>query len=345
MPRDFIKLCWGFGYDSSTDDYKVIVGFGEGNHRTRFHVLTLKSNIWKLIGDIKYKLKFPSDYRPGILCKGSLHWFMNDRKNNKVIISFDLSLEEFNEIPQPHDLLYNYEEHNILGFIESLCIYDAGPRSICVISFCYTTSVGIRAEVPVKMPPRRNRPLTEAYEQEFNRGSEGEELENPFFDSDGSSSDEQPDRPRRNQMEDNRRWESGMRVNIPEFDGNTLNLKGFFDWLVAVEEVFEFKDVPENKGVSLIATQLRGRASAWWQQLKLTRERIGNPRGTMSVKDYRTEFYQLIARNDIQETDDQLVSRYIGGLRVQIMDSVNMFDPVTLSDAYQRALAFEKHNL
>ncbi|GJY95271.1 putative nucleotidyltransferase, ribonuclease H [Tanacetum coccineum] len=66
--------------------------------------------------------------------------------------------------------------------------------------------------------------------------------------------------------------------------------------------------------------------------------------GTKSVEDYTTEFYQLIARNDIQETDDQLVSRYIGGLRVQIMDSVNMFDPVTLSDAYQRALAFEKQN-
>ncbi|GKG04342.1 hypothetical protein Tco_0314729, partial [Tanacetum coccineum] len=27
-----------------------------------------------------------------------------------------------------------------------------------------------RAEVPVKMPPRRNRPLTEAYEQEFEHG-------------------------------------------------------------------------------------------------------------------------------------------------------------------------------
>ncbi|GJS94328.1 putative nucleotidyltransferase, ribonuclease H [Tanacetum coccineum] len=66
--------------------------------------------------------------------------------------------------------------------------------------------------------------------------------------------------------------------------------------------------------------------------------------GTKSVEDYAIEFYQIIARNDIQETDDQLVSRYIGGLRVQIMDSVNMFDPVTLSDAYQRALAFEKQN-
>ncbi|GJZ39483.1 putative reverse transcriptase domain-containing protein [Tanacetum coccineum] len=66
--------------------------------------------------------------------------------------------------------------------------------------------------------------------------------------------------------------------------------------------------------------------------------------GTKYVKDYTTKFYQLIARNDIQETDDQLVSRYIGGLRVQIMDSVNMFDPAKLSDAYQRALAFEKQN-
>ncbi|GKE78711.1 hypothetical protein Tco_1544831, partial [Tanacetum coccineum] len=93
--------------------------------------------------------------------------------------------------------------------------------------------------------------------------------EYPLFEGDGSSSDEQPDRPRRNQREDNRRWESGMRVNIPEFDEKTLNPEGFIDWLVAVEEVF---DVPENKRVSLIATKLRGRASAWWQQLKLTRE-------------------------------------------------------------------------
>ncbi|GJW84129.1 putative reverse transcriptase domain-containing protein [Tanacetum coccineum] len=158
------------------------------------------------------------------------------------------------------------------------------------------------------MPPRRSRPLTEAYEKEFEqrvmarmeerldqfveqladrmndmmnprrrrdrnrRGSKGEESENLFFDGDGL-----------------------------EFDGNTLNPEGFIVWLVAVEEVFEFKDIPENKRVSLITTKLR-------------------------------------------ETNDQLVSRYIGGLRVQIMDSVNMFDPVTLSDAYQRALAFEKQN-
>ncbi|GJX84445.1 reverse transcriptase domain-containing protein [Tanacetum coccineum] len=168
----------------------------------------------------------------------------------------------------------------------------------------------------------------------------------------------QPDQQSSEWTEDNRHWESRMRVNIAEFDGDTLNSEGFIDWLVAVEEVFEFKEVSKNKRVSLIATKLCGRASAWWQQLKLTRQswkakshqleedekvhedfiphnyqrlmyqQLQNlKQGSKSVKDYTTEFYQLIAKNDIQETDDQLVSCYIGGLRALIMDSVNMFDP------------------
>ncbi|GKF03407.1 hypothetical protein Tco_0030330 [Tanacetum coccineum] len=65
------------------------------------------------------------------------------------------------------------------------------------------------------MNPRRRRDRN-------SRGSEDEESENPH-------------------------WEYGIRVNIPEFDGNTLNPEGFIDWLVAVEEVFEFKDVPEKQ--------------------------------------------------------------------------------------------------
>nr|GEZ45907.1 hypothetical protein [Tanacetum cinerariifolium] len=90
-----------------------------------------------------------------------------------------------------------------------------GP--ICVILFFSLPQLVSRAEVPVKMPPRRNRPLTEAYEQEFEQRvmarmppSLREESENPFFEGGGSSSDEEPDRPRRDQREDNRRWKSGM---------------------------------------------------------------------------------------------------------------------------------------
>ncbi|KAK0596911.1 hypothetical protein LWI29_020052 [Acer saccharum] len=112
----------------------------------------------------------------------------------------------------------------------------------------------------------------------------------------------------------------------------------------------EFKNVPANARVALVATRLRGHAAAWWQQIKLTRTRMGKSKITdwekvvrlRTVDDYTTEFYQLIVRNDIQETQDQLVSRYCGGLRAQIMEVVNLFDPITVSEAHQRALQIEK---
>ena len=60
------------------------------------------------------------------------------------------------------------------------------------------------------------------------------------------------------------------------------------------------------------------------------------------MDDYTTDFYQLIARNEIQEMEDQLVSRYIRGLKLQIQDTVNMFDPVNMSVAHQRTLMVKK---
>nr|GEV28673.1 hypothetical protein [Tanacetum cinerariifolium] len=190
-----------------------------------------------------------------------------------------------------------------------------------------------RVEVPVKMSPRRNRPVIEAYEQEFEqhvmarieerldqfvdqltdqmndmmnprrrkghncRGSKGEESENPFFKGDSSSSDEEPDRPKRDQTEDNR-------------------------------QVFEFKVVPENKRVSLIATKLHGWVFAWWKQLKLTRERVRKLRVTSWRK-----MKKLLREKFIPYNYQRLMYQWLQNLK-----------QVTLSDAYQRALAFERQN-
>ena len=69
-------------------------------------------------------------------------------------------------------------------------------------------------------------------------------------------------------------------------------------------------------------------------------QRLQNLRqGTKSVNDYTDEFYQLIARNDIMETEEQLTARFVGGLRMQIQDMVNMFDPRSVAEAHQKALA------
>ena len=76
------------------------------------------------------------------------------------------------------------------------------------------------------------------------------------------------------EVEDDRRWESGMKMEISEFKGGMV-AEEFLDWLSNVEEIFDFKEVPEHRRVKLVATRLRGRAMAWWQQTKLTRERMG----------------------------------------------------------------------
>ena len=106
--------------------------------------------------------------------------------------------------------------------------------------------------------------------------------------------------------------------------------------------------MPQDKRVSLVATKFKGRAAAWWQQLKQSRIRQSKSKintwekflkhmraaflphnymrtlyqqlhnlkqGTQSIDEYTREFYQLVARVDLADSEDQLVSRYIGGMR------------------------------
>jgi len=62
-------------------------------------------------------------------------------------------------------------------------------------------------------------------------------------------------------------------VEIPEYEGK-LDPEEFLDWLHTVERVFEYKDVPEDKKVKLVALRLRKYASLWWTNLLL--KELGN---------------------------------------------------------------------
>ncbi|GKA48100.1 hypothetical protein Tco_0741058 [Tanacetum coccineum] len=112
---------------------------------------------------INYEMEFLEVARPGVLCEGSLHWFMNDRRNTKVIVSFDLSRQEFNEIPQPDDLLYKWNDDGKLGFIEeSLCIYKHQVPSNLILGYGY--DVGEPLFRPMKWM-MRNYQVTGSWEQ------------------------------------------------------------------------------------------------------------------------------------------------------------------------------------
>ncbi|GJR52237.1 F-box protein CPR1-like protein [Tanacetum coccineum] len=114
----------GFGYDSFSDDYKVVLGKPES-----VQVLSLKTNVWRSLGKLEYLYyHFPTFV--GILCNGAIHWLMQEPKDKNtlkcVIVSFDLSTEKIKEIPLPeYDERFEVTLLSYLGIIdECLCIYD-----------------------------------------------------------------------------------------------------------------------------------------------------------------------------------------------------------------------------
>ncbi|KAL6123548.1 hypothetical protein ACLB2K_076069 [Fragaria x ananassa] len=93
---------YGFGYDFSTKDYKVIVGGGTGLFATKVAVLTLKTGSWRIVEG----LDFVSLRKDRCLLDGSLHWLGYERDNGDepTIVSFDLEKEEFEAVvplPRP----------------------------------------------------------------------------------------------------------------------------------------------------------------------------------------------------------------------------------------------------
>lgn len=59
------------------------------------------------------------------------------------------------------------------------------------------------------------------------------------------------------------------------------------------------------------------------------------------MEEYATEFFSMINRVDLQDSESQLVTRFIGGLRQHIQHTLNLFRPLSVSEAHQQALTVE----
>ena len=97
-------------------------------------------------------------------------------------------------------------------------------------------------------------------------GSRGEERTHGYASSEEEVSMRSP-WPRREAHLD-------FKVDIPEFEGQ-LDPDHFINWLQTVERVFEYKDIPDDKKVKLVALKVRRYASIWWQNIVSSRMRKG----------------------------------------------------------------------
>ncbi|XP_062155188.1 uncharacterized protein LOC133863244 [Alnus glutinosa] len=188
-----------------------------------------------------------------------------------------------------------------------------------------------------------------------------------------TSSDSTPPHPRNLRNHVFRR-DCDVKVDIPEFEGR-MQPDEFIDWLNTIEQIFDYKDVLDHNKVKLVAIKLRKHASIWWKHLKRQRERERKSRivtwvkmkkalkkkyfadhyrqdaflkfhnfrqNDLSVEAYTVEFDHSMMHCDIVEPEEQMVARYLGGLRLEISNIVQLQPYWTYNDVCKLALKVEK---
>ncbi|KAI0507969.1 hypothetical protein KFK09_014099 [Dendrobium nobile] len=66
--------------------------------------------------------------------------------------------------------------------------------------------------------------------------------------------------------------------------------------------------------------------------------------GTQTVEEYTENFFKLQARNNLDESEEKTVTRYLNGLKWTIQDQLNLHHVIKLDEAYRMALKIEKQH-
>ncbi|XP_057250722.1 uncharacterized protein LOC130591424 [Beta vulgaris subsp. vulgaris] len=194
--------------------------------------------------------------------------------------------------------------------------------------------------------------------------------------ADSSSSEEEEVFEEEQSEEDNKSFKHDYRVkaDIPLFYG-TMGVEEFLDWQIDVDRFFEVMEVLENKHVKMVAVRLKSTAAVWWDKLVMQwqRQRKGPVKtwrrmkqlmlerllpedyeqilykmykecvqGKRSVTEYTAEFLRFSERNDLRESKNQKVARYISGLKNSLQEKMGLQTVWTVAEASNLTLKAEQ---
>ncbi|XP_021861565.1 uncharacterized protein [Spinacia oleracea] len=144
---------------------------------------------------------------------------------------------------------------------------------------------------------------------------------------------------------------------LPEFVGGT-NPEDYLDWERRIDRLFDFKDLSDEKRCKYALLRLSKSASLWYEGLKAKRSRAGKEKLTsweslkrklrkryvpathklnvyrkiadlvqekLSVAEYIDEFEKLILMGELEENEEQKMSRFLRGLNRSIANSVELY--------------------
>ncbi|XP_050364945.1 F-box/kelch-repeat protein At3g06240-like [Argentina anserina] len=136
FPKYLCELWFcGFGYDSATDDYKVIVWSGMCKDETPIHVFSLRASSWKVLPSTSFRVCG----RHGAYLNGALHWI---EENRRTILSFDLEEEKFHDmIPLPDaDIKF----HSLRVVENCLCLFNHTVHQDVVCTIWLMKEYGVK---------------------------------------------------------------------------------------------------------------------------------------------------------------------------------------------------------
>ncbi|KAL7109506.1 hypothetical protein ACP275_06G179500 [Erythranthe tilingii] len=130
---------YGFGFDESTRDYKVLLAHSvlskDNRYETTVKIYSLRTDSWK-------RIKFFNDSRhpsdsgvSGIFVSGKIHWCTDTGSNSRCdIVSFDLGSEVWGNVAEPSCVESGCYDSPSLGVLDGcLCVLYDFSRSRIVV--------------------------------------------------------------------------------------------------------------------------------------------------------------------------------------------------------------------
>ncbi|XP_074304655.1 uncharacterized protein LOC141639422 [Silene latifolia] len=144
---------------------------------------------------------------------------------------------------------------------------------------------------------------------------------------------------------------------LPEFTGGT-NPEDYLEWERKIERMFDFKDLSDEKRCKFAILKLSKGASLWFEGMKSKRTRAGKEKITswdslkrklrkryvsathrltvyqkiadlvqdkLSISEYIDEFEKLALMGELEENEEQKMSRFLRGLNRNIATSVELY--------------------
>eukprot|EP00253_Pinus_taeda_P029162 PITA_29162 len=154
-----------------------------------------------------------------------------------------------------------------------------------------------------------------------------------------------------------------------------LSTEVLLDWISELDKYFECEEISEDKKVRFATTKLKGHAALWWDNVQAERRRSNKPlikkwnriiakmkskflpkyyqialnmqvqnlkQREMTVKEYTEEFYKVNLREGYVEDTPEKTTRFVNGLRMEILDEISILSPKSIEEAYQSALKAEE---